>query len=168
MDDEGLHFLYLMVVNGFGMIDAFIHVADGSVAGPVVFEEAGLVFPHAAGDLTDGLINGGIEQLGGAAGLDSDVIGAKKDDFRKLPLVRLDVEDYLDFDDARIVEPEAFDFFDSIFADRISDFHVAASDSNIEINIDGLHSARGWVRGFLTIRPAWAGRGGRVGKMLKC
>lgn len=110
VDEKGFRFpAYFAIgavdegVEVVGGEDLFVEVLDGVLgAGAVFLEEAGFVFPHAAGDLVDRFINALVHVFGFGGGVDGDVVGAEEDDFRDVA-VFLDIENGLGLDDAGVV-----------------------------------------------------------------
>jgi hypothetical protein len=146
VDVGGLDVVFLGGVEDFGVEDLLFDVADAAVfARAVALEEAGLVLPHAPGDLGDGFVDGGVDVLRGALHFDDDVIGTEEDDFGDLAVL-LDVEDNFGLDDARVVEVEALDFLVGVIADGLGDIDVASCDDDGQVNVVLLHGGvlLGW------------------------
>jgi len=139
VDVSRLDMVFLGGVEDLGVEDLLFDVADTAVfARAMAFEEAGLVLPHAAGDLGDGLVDGGVDVLRGTLHFDDDVIGTEEDDFSDLAVL-LDVEDDLGLDDARVIEMEALDFLVSIITDGLGYIDVASGDDDGQVNVVLLH-----------------------------
>ena len=82
VDVGGRDVLLLALVDGFLVNDVLLDVADGAVfARAMALEQPGFELPHAAGDLVDALVDGGIDVLGGGLHFDDDVVGAEENDF---------------------------------------------------------------------------------------
>ena len=118
---------------------AFVEMPDRLVAVRAVFlEQAGLVLAHAAGDFLDRFVERDIHVLAFGVGLDGDVIGAEEDDFGHMP-VFLHVENGFGFDDARVVEMEAFDFPLGVVAEGIGHLFVPHGDGDRQVDVGSLH-----------------------------
>ncbi len=134
------------MVEDFFAEEAFFEVANGLIAvRAVFFEEARLVFTHAAGDFFDRLVECCIHVFALGVGLDGDVVGAKQNDFGDMS-VFLHVENCFGFDDPRVIEMQAFDFFMGVIAEGIGHLFVPHRDGDWQVDVGSLHGflSFGW------------------------
>ena len=96
--------------------------------------------PHAAGDLIDRLINGGIHVLAFGVRLNVDVVGTVQDDLSDKS-VFLNVENGFGFDDARVVQMESFDLFGDMIAQGIGHLLVTHRNGDRQIDVGSLHGS---------------------------
>ncbi len=105
---------------------------------PVGLQHARLVLAHAARDLGNGLVDGGVHVLRRGVGLDDDVVRAEEDDFRDVPIL-LHVEKDLGLDDLGIVEVQAGHFLLGVVAHGLRDGDVATGDNDGQVDVGDLH-----------------------------
>ena len=101
--------------------------------------QAGLILAHLAGNLVHYLINGGIHIITLRAGFERDVIAAMQNHLGNVA-VFFDVQNYLDFDDFRIVKVKASQTASAIFLHGIRYTHVPPSHLDWWICILNLHN----------------------------
>src|SRR5688572_29018054 len=87
VNDDRLDFFVRVVLKSFGGIDVFVEVPNAALAGAVISEELRLILPHAAGDLADGLVDGGVKVFAGAAALDGDMVRAEQNNFGEVTVL---------------------------------------------------------------------------------
>ncbi len=126
----GVFDVIFLSVEGFLAVDFFFEGFDAAIfARAMAFEHAGFEFAHAAGDLGDRFVDGGVDVVGAGVDFDDDVIGAEEDDFGALDAL-LDIEDDLGFHDARVIEVEAFDFLQGVVTHGFGDVDMTTGDDD--------------------------------------
>jgi hypothetical protein len=112
---------------------------DAVSARAVMAHETRFVFTHLTSDFVHNLVNGSVHIITFGAGLKGDVVATMQNHVGSVA-VFLDIQNYLDFDDLRIVKVKAGQPALAIFLHCIRDTHMPPSHLDGWICISNLHN----------------------------